>query len=114
MKVGEESIEQIKVVEWLRQCTKIPFLHIAGERKCSPQYGAFLKRMGVLSGVSDLFFPRSNHSHKGMWLELKTLKGKPSLNQIQFLADMEKEGYFGVVCYGSEEAIKTIKLFYNL
>lgn len=109
-----EDIEQIVVLEFLRQCTSIPVIHIANQRATSPQHGAMLKRMGVWAGAADLFFPRSNHSHKGMFLELKTLKGKPSVNQIAFLDAMTKEGYFSVICYGSKEAIDTIKLFYGL
>ena len=114
MKIGAEAIEQIIVVEWLKQCTDLPFFHIAGERKCSPQYGAFLKRLGTKPGVSDLFFPRASKSFSGMFMELKTLKGKPTVEQISFLEEMKKEGYFGIICYGSKEAIETIKIFYGL
>lgn len=109
-----EQIEQIKVCEFVKQCTDLPFLHIPNERKCSPQYGARLKRMGVLSGASDIFIPRANGRFHGMFIELKTLKGKPSPAQIKFLEDMHTEGYFGMVCYGAEDAIETIKAFYNL
>ncbi len=113
--IGEESVEQIKVVEWLKQChPEIPFMHLAGERKCSPAYGRMLKRMGHKAGVSDLFFPRSNKIHKGLFLELKSAKGKPTDLQLDFLCQMMSEGYLGIVCYGSKQAIDAISLFYEI
>ena len=51
-KVGLEQIEQIKIFDWLRfmKLDNVAF-HCPNERKCSPQHGALLKRMGVTSGV---------------------------------------------------------------
>ncbi len=108
-----EQLEQIKVCEYVKQCTDLPFIHIANERKISPQAGALLKRMGVVAGASDIFIPRATKHHHGLFIELKTLKGKPSLSQLEFLSRMESEGYFGIVCYGATEAIDTIKRFYG-
>lgn len=109
-----EQIEQIKVCEYVRQCTDLPFIHIANERRTSPQQGALLKRMGVVSGVADIFIPRAARRRNGLFIELKTLKGKPSPAQIKFLDDMNAENYFALICYGAEEAIETIKTFYDL
>ena len=109
-----EQIEHIKVVDWVNACTDLPVLHIANERRTSPQQGAILKRMGVKSGVSDLFFPRAKHPFSGLWIELKTEKGKPTPNQLKFIEDMLKEGFYGKVTYGAEETIAFIKEFYNL
>ena len=113
--IGEEATQQILIVEWLRQVhPDIPFIHCANERKCSPVYGRLLKRMGQRAGVSDLFFPRGNDIHKGLWLELKSAKGKPTDLQLDFLTEMMSEGYLGLVCYGSKQAIDAISLFYGI
>jgi hypothetical protein len=109
-----EDIEQIVVVEFVKQCTDLPVFHIPNQRQTSPQHGAMLKRMGVWAGCADLFFPRSNHFKKGLFIELKTLKGRPTEKQIAFLEAMEREGYSTQICYGSKEAIETIKAFYAL
>ncbi len=115
MTASAEDIEQIKVIEYLRQRhPDIPVIHIANQRTTSPQHGRLLKRMGVTPGVSDLFFPRGNNDHNGMWLELKTDIGKPTQLQLDFICAMMKEGYYGIVCYGSKQAIDTINLFYSL
>jgi len=109
-----EDVEQIKVVNWVKQCTTLPVIHVANERSCSPAQGSMLKRMGVRKGVSDLFFPRAHGKYHGCFIELKTLKGKPSVEQIAFIDEMNVEGYFSLVCYGAEEAIETLQIFYNL
>jgi len=111
---GKEQVEQIKVAEWLRQCTDLPFMHIGNERRCSPQQGALLKRMGIRAGVSDIFLPRGNGQFKGLWLELKTETGRPSPAQRTFLDDMRNEGYEGVFAYGANDAIALIREFYSI
>lgn len=114
MKLGKEQIEQIKLREWVIQCTDLPFLHIANERTCTPQHGAILKRMGVLKGVSDVFIPRANKTCHGLWIELKVGKNKPSPTQLEFGNEMLEEGYGFYVAYSSEEAILMIKSFYGM
>lgn len=110
---GEDS-EMSVIVDWVKLSTDLPFIHIANERKCSPQYGAKLKRLGVLKGVSDIFIPRANKSFYGLWIELKTATGRPTKEQINFIIKMIDEGYQGIICYGAEQAIKEIKKFYYL
>lgn len=114
MTLAEEYIEQIKVVNWVQQCTTVPVIHIPNQRKCSPQAGARLKRMGVRAGVTDLFLPRGNLVHKALWLELKTATGRASPAQMLFMKDMRLEGYSAEVAYGAEEAIFYIKSFYGM
>lgn len=115
MNIGKEAIEQIKVCEWLKQLhPEIPFLHIANERTCNVVYGRILKRMGVRKGVSDLFMPRGNTTCSGLWLELKSAKGKLSLPQIEFIDEMIVLGYAAHVAFSAEEAILMIKDFYSI
>jgi hypothetical protein len=114
LKLGDECLEQIKVYEFVKQCTDLPFLHIANERSCSIQQGMILKRMGVRAGVSDIFIPRANKTLHGLWIELKFGKNKLSSSQLKFINEMIAEGYGAFVAYGAEEAILVIKSFYNI
>lgn len=114
MNLNPESIEQIKVIDWIKQCTDLPVIHIANERRCSFQQGKILKRMGVVSGASDLFIPRASKNYHGMFLEIKTEKGKLTKNQIQFIEDMNNEGYYSLYAHGSDNAIAIIKDFYGI
>lgn len=113
MKVGEETIIQINVCEQLRKY-KIPFYHFVNEGKRSPQNCSLLKKMGMQSGVSDLFMPRGNQTFKGLWVEIKTLKGRVIASQLQFMNDMIAEGYAAHITRGYDESINIIKNFYNL
>jgi hypothetical protein len=114
MRLPPEIIEQIKVHEWVKQRTNLPFIHVPNEAKRSPSLGAVLKRMGLRAGVSDIFIPRAKDNFHGLWIELKMKGNRPTENQLQFIADMKNEGYEAMVCYESAAAIEAIKNFYQL
>jgi len=109
-----EIIAQIQVAEYVKQCTDLPFIHIANERSTSPQAGVLLKRMGVYRGASDIFIPRANKTCHGLFIELKVGKNKPSSEQLDFINRMIEEGYGGFVAYSSNEAILIIQAFYGI
>jgi hypothetical protein len=52
-----------------------------------------LKDEGVLSGVSDLFLMSSNESYNGLFVEMKSLKGKLSVEQNKFMLAANKAGF---------------------
>jgi len=67
-----------------------------------------LKAEGVKSGVPDIFlaYP-SIHAH-GLFIELKSAKGKVSQNQREWIAALSSSGYMCVVCYSFDEAKEII------
>lgn len=79
----QEDALQIAVADYLRiAAPDLLWFHVANERKCSPQRGAMLKRMGVLAGVPDLVFILPSGS---VWfIELKTERGRMSKAQDDF------------------------------
>lgn len=109
-----EGAHQIVVHEWVKNNTTLPFIHIANERRCSPQRGSLLRKMGVKAGVSDIFIPRANDIYHGLWIELKDVGGRLSTAQSNFIQQMLDEGYFAEVAYGSSAAIQIIKIFYDI
>lgn len=116
MKLGPETIIQIKLFDWLRSREDlIPFcLHIANERRASPIHGRILKRMGVRPGASDVFLGISRGKYHGMFLELKAGKNKPSKEQLLFMQDMAIQGYHAVWCQGYEAAKQLIEDYLKL
>ena len=110
-----EQVEMIIIFDWIRKqkLHKIAF-HIANERKTTPQGGALLRRMGVLAGVSDIFLARARNGFHGLFLEIKVEGGKLSQNQIDFLKEMDAEGYDTDVCWNHKEAIKRISEYLHL
>lgn len=110
-----ERIIQYNIVNWLRQKhPDIIFMANIAEQKATPAWHEIKDRMGFRKGVSDLFFPASNSAYKGLWLELKTLIGKATETQHNFIEDMIKLGYAGFITFGYNDAEKTIRWFYNL
>lgn len=111
---SQEDLMQVQVIEYIKQCTDLPYFHIANQRQTSPAHGAKLKRMGVVAGVSDLFIPRSNGKQHGIFIELKSPGGRVSEAQQKFLSQMITENYGAHVCYSAQEAILIIKSFYGI
>lgn len=110
----EDQIQQA-VIRWSQQASvrkMFPQLallyHIPNERKCTPQQGARLKRMGVKSGVPDLHLPVARGVYHGLYLEMKTEKGRVSANQMWWLERLRENGCCCVVCRCWEDAAHTL------
>jgi hypothetical protein len=111
MSLNPEQIEHINVINWFSY--NYPSLsddlhHFANERKCSMQQGRLLKRMGVKKGVSDFFLAFPCGGFHGLWIELKTEKGKLSPEQLDFLMRKRDRGYCAQVAHGSNAAKEAI------
>ena len=70
---------------------------------------AKLKAEGVRAGVPDLFLPCPRRGFNGLWIELKTKTGRLSDSQKWWISELCKQGYFAVMCRGTEEAIEAIR-----
>jgi fructose/tagatose bisphosphate aldolase len=111
MSLNPEQIHHINVVNWFTH--NYPdladdFHHFANERKCSMQQGRLLKRMGVKKGVADFFLALAIGGFHGLWIELKTEKGKLTPEQLEFLMRKRQRGYSARVAHGSDEAKEAI------
>ena len=105
-----ESSEQIALFDWIRlkpDLSKYAF-SIPNESKRNPITGHIMKRMGMRSGVSDLFIAIPTAPYHGLFIELKAGKNKATPSQLEFIKDMRSQGYCAEVCVGAEAAIKLI------
>lgn len=112
-----ERIIQYNIVNWLRQKHPTVIFHAnISEQKATAAWRQIQDRMGFRKGVSDLFFPEGSikGGYKGLWLELKTEKGKATEAQEIFTRDMLRLGYDAKITYGYDEAELAIKHFYSL
>ncbi len=111
-----EDAEQAAVFEWAEYamaahpCLRLMY-HIPNEGKRSASYGARLKRLGMKKGVSDICLPVARGGYHGLYIELKAADGKPTPEQKEFLRSVNIEGFLGVVCHGSREAIRLIERY---
>ena len=84
-------------------------------KETADQYGskaariiARMKRQGLTPGESDLAFLIPNGSFHGLLIEMKSELGKPTSAQNEYIDLMNSLGYFATVCYGAQEAKRTI------
>lgn len=108
-----EHIEQVKLFEWAKDTEeKIPALKLlfaipnfAGRLgKKTVRHGARLKAEGRRRGVPDLMLAVSRNDYHGLFIELKSLEGSPTKEQIQWLVALQSQGYCAEVCRGFESA----------
>ena len=108
-----ESTEQQALFEWAEiAAKKTPELSLmyavpnGGKRNIAT--AVRLKKEGVKSGVPDICLPVPRGKYHGLYIEMKVGKNKPSANQVQWIEQLQKQGYRVDVCYGWGEAVKVI------
>ncbi len=114
MSLNPEQVDHINIVNWFNyQFPELAedFHHFANERRCSIQQGRTLKRMGVKKGVADFFLAVPSGNSHGLWIELKTGKGRLSPEQIKFLERKSSRGFIAVAVWGFDDAVEVIKTY---
>jgi len=100
-----EHQEQVALIKWFRvQHPKLIMFAIPNGGARHIVTAMNLKAEGVLSGVSDLFLMKATSKYHGMFIEMKTKKGKLSPVQKYFIEQAELQGYKAIVTHGFEEA----------
>ena len=113
-----EAIEQAKVIVWARDNERnYPYLQLLhcslnGVKMTKAQAGRAIAQ-GMKKGVADLFLPVKQGGYGGLYIEMKSAKGRISIEQSKFLKDVSDNGYAAFVCYSANEAIKRIEDYYE-
>ena len=119
-----ENQEQIDIIRWWDEhCSEynLPpkaLAHICNEQK-DARRRALNAKLGVRNGFPDLILCVPNKDFHGLFIELKResrcSKKNPlaglSEEQIAYREFLKSMGYESVVCYGSQHAIATIKMY---
>ena len=71
--------------------------------------GAIMRREGVVSGVPDLFLAHANFFHYGLFIEMKSAKGKLSESQKNVIDKLQLVGYHVEICNSFESFKQTIE-----
>lgn len=109
----EEQAALFQYAEWQKHPWNLLFA-IPNGGKRSPKTGAMLKRTGTKAGIPDIFLPVARSPHYGLFIELKSLKGRIQPHQQVWHENLRKEGYAVEVCRGCEDAVKAIKEYLGL
>jgi hypothetical protein len=64
--------------------------------------------MGACPGTPDIQIIEPNGIYRGLWIEMKVGKNKPSDLQLDFMRKLELRVYKTAVCYSLDEAINVV------
>ena len=84
-----------------------------GDGRIQARRGAKMKAEGMKAGVSDIMWPIARGGYHGLFIEMKTPKGRVSQEQSEFLAFARAQGYKATVCRSWESAAKVVESYYN-
>ena len=73
--------------------------------------GAKLKRMGMRKGIPDLFLAYPRVCYGGLYIEMKTPKGRLSKEQKEYSNILRNIGYKWVLCRSFDEFKKEIEKY---
>lgn len=100
-----EHIEQSMLVRWFRlQYKNVIMYSVPNGGLRNIRTAVKLKEEGVVAGTPDLFVMRASNGFHGLYIEMKSKKGKLSDSQKIFIEKALAEGYQAKVCYGFDEA----------
>jgi len=113
-----EAIEQAKVIAWARANERnYPFLWMLHSSlngvKMTKAQAVRAIAQGMKKGVADLFLPVKKGVYSGLYIEMKSEKGRTSIDQSKFLTAVSENDYLAHICYSAVEAIDKIKGYYN-
>lgn len=114
MKRDEDHIQET-CVRWYRlvhrdkMITSFPAGYVfGGDATKRAILGKRMKDMGYMKGVPDLFIPHANRFYHGMFIEMKTPKGRLSPEQKESIRRLESENYKCTVCRSLDEFMKAV------
>lgn len=116
-----EAQEQKAVFDWAMQPSvravwpELKLLHhIPNGGKRDRVEAAHLKAQGVKRGVPDLCLPVARDKFHGLYIEMKTDKGRTSPEQKWWQEELTGQGYFATVCHGWQAAVDALKWYLAL
>ena len=109
--MSEEKL-QTEIIKYIKlQYPKIRYCASLGGIYTGPRQAAKAKRTGYSRGFPDLQITEARGSYFGLFIELKTLKGQPTLVQKEWIKDLKSRGYAAYICKGIDETMETIDAY---
>ena len=114
-----EHDEQKTVISWRNQMLNMEprlamLIAIPNAAKRSYRLASYMKSEGLAKGFPDLALLCKNDLYAGLFIEMKTQRGKPTSEQLEWLCALRNHGYAAIVCYGADETIRIIKTYLGI
>ena len=102
-KMNETDL-QMHVVNYIRmQYPKARFCASLGGIRTSISQARKAKKTGYWAGFPDLQICEPNHLYHGLFIEIKTEKGRATASQKQWIKALNERGYKAIICKGFSE-----------
>ena len=113
-----ESRLQSEVVKYIQlQYPKVKYCASLGGIRTSMTQAVMAKRTGYVKGFPDLFIYESRTkdgiTYHGLALEIKTLKGRATKEQKEWIEALNERGYKAEVVKGLPDILKLIDSYLN-
>jgi len=116
----EEHAHQAALFRWAelegryQQDLQLMFAIPNGARTAGISVAVKLKREGLKKGVPDICLPVPRGAYHGLFIEMKAAKGRATLEQMDWIGRLIRQGYYAAVCKGFDEARATIENYLEL
>tara|TARA_R100000322_G_C5423314_1_gene186821 strand:- start:683 stop:1051 length:369 start_codon:yes stop_codon:yes gene_type:complete len=100
---------QASVIKYIKlKYPKIRYCASLGGIYTGPTQALKAKQTGYVRGFPDLQITEARGGYFGLFIELKTLKGRATAAQKEWIADLKERGYRAEICKGIDEIMKVI------
>lgn len=116
MRVQRESIIQQNFMQWLKLQYRFLFdvtCAIPNQGRRSYKNASRMKAEGMKKGMPDVVIFYPSGFYHGMFIEFKSEKGKPSVDQIKMMETLTENDYYCCYCYSLEDGIREIRGYLN-
>lgn len=111
--MSEERL-QSEVVKYIRlQYPKVRFCASLGGIYTGPRQATKAKRTGYSRGFPDLQICEARNGYHGLFIEIKTHKGRATQVQKEWIEALNERGYKAEICKGLPECLQIIDDYMN-
>ena len=116
---ASEHQAQAALIAWAAvyeiQWPELKYLYaIPNGAMSSARQAIWFKAEGLRKGAPDLCLPVPRGGYIGLYIEMKTEAGKPTLEQMEWLEFLNGQGYLAALVYGYDQAVETLTHYLNL
>ena len=115
--ISESRSQQLLIKEF---AYRWPAIHATGALFAVPNQAkrgianaSRMKAEGMVKAVSDLILLWPSNGYHGAVIEMKTSKGKATIEQLTWQAERKASGYAAAVCHSVDEAIAFLRGYLN-
>ena len=111
--MSEERLQSEVVKYILLQYPTVRFCASLGGIYTGPRQAVKAKRTGYSRGYPDMFFSEARKGFHGLFIEIKTHKGRATEVQKEWIEDLTERGYKAEICKGLPAILELIDLYFE-